>query len=81
MENLILIQTIINNIEFATLDVKYHSTFDYKDDRHLIVKTFCWEQASIYKNIFDKMKDVVVYIQSNSLLEFVDISNYRKAEE
>lgn len=81
MENLIKVQATINFIEDTTLEVKYHSTFNYQDDKNLIVKTFCWEQASTYKNIFDRMKNIIVYIEANSIIRFVDTSNYKEAGE
>lgn len=73
MKQLIKIQATINLIEENTLELKYHSSFDYIDSQTLDVDTFCWPQASTYKNIFDKMPNIAVYMESNSKLRFLEL--------
>ena len=75
MKNLIKVQATINVIENNTLESKYHSTFNYTDERNLVVKTFCWEQASSYKNIFDRMDKVIVWMESNSTIRFHEMED------
>ena len=81
MKQLIKVQATINFIEDTTLEVRYHSTFNYQDDKNLIVKAFCWEQASAYKNIFDRMTNVTVYMEANSVIRFVDTSENKEVGE
>ena len=69
MEKLIEIQAVVNKIEDLTLDPKYHSKFNYLDDKRMQLETYCWKQASSYKDIFDSMMDIVVYIINNSTIE------------
>lgn len=69
-ETLILIQTLINNIEDTTLDIQYHSKFNYLNDHEMKVESFCWKQTSTYKNLFETMKNVITYIEANNIIRF-----------
>lgn len=69
MEKLIKIQTLVNQIEDLTLEMQYHSTFNYLNDKKMQIKTFCWDQARTYKDLLDNIKDVNIYMEGNSTIE------------
>lgn len=73
METLIKIQALISNIEEFTLESKYRSTFDYKDNKTMEVKPYCWQQAAAYKKIFDDYapkNEILIILIENAKLTF-----------
>lgn len=80
MKRLIKVQSTIKIIEETTLESKFHSFFDYKDGKNLVIKTFCWEQASTYKNIFNRMEGIIVYIESNSTIRIYEMEDEQGEE-
>lgn len=68
MKKLIEIQEVITRIEELTLDVKFHSSFNYLNEHELEIKSFCFDQTSVYKKILDNMKGALVIIESNTTI-------------
>lgn len=70
MEKLIAIQALVNQMEELTItEKKYHSKFNYLNDSTMQIETYCWDQAKTYKDLFDNMYGITVYMQGNSTIE------------
>lgn len=72
MEKLIKIQAMITNIEEITLDVKYHSSFNYINENELEIKSFCFDQMSAYKRLLDHMKGTFIIVEDNSTIRILN---------